>query len=106
MPATQYVHSVAHIGQAVPRPVTDEYSPVAQPMQLVDADAPVVVRYWPAAHAVHVIVPVATAYCPVAHAVHIIELGVYEPGGQLLRQTTAPGNENSPVSQSPHVVAP
>ncbi len=42
-------------------------------MQLVDADAPVVVRYWPAAHDEHVTVPVATAYCPVAQQIQLIE---------------------------------
>ena len=42
-------------------------------MQLVDADAPVVVRYGPAAHDKHVTVPVATAYCPVAQPMQLIE---------------------------------
>ena len=43
-------------------------------MQLVDADAPVVVRYWPAAHDEHVTVTVATAYCPVAQPMQLIEI--------------------------------
>jgi hypothetical protein len=40
-------------------------------MQLVDADAPVIVRYWPAAHDEHATVPVATAYCPVAQPMQL-----------------------------------
>ena len=42
-------------------------------MQLADADAPVVARYWPAAHDKHATVPVATAYCPVAQPMQLIE---------------------------------
>jgi hypothetical protein len=42
-------------------------------MQLVDADASVVVRYWPAANDEHATVPVATAYCPVAQPMQLIE---------------------------------
>ena len=42
-------------------------------MQLVDADAPAVVRYWPAAHDEHVTVPVATAFCPVAQPMKLVE---------------------------------
>ena len=42
-------------------------------MQLVDADAPVVVRYWPGANDEHATVPVATAYCPVAQPMQLIE---------------------------------
>ena len=42
-------------------------------MQLVDADAPAVVRYWPAAHDEHVTVPVATAFCPVAQPMQHVE---------------------------------
>jgi hypothetical protein len=34
-----------HELHTLPRPVATEYRPVAQPMQLVDADAPEVVRY-------------------------------------------------------------
>ena len=44
------------------RPVSDEYSPAGHPMQLVDADAPVAVKYRPAAQGVHVTVPVTVPY--------------------------------------------
>ena len=52
--AAQLVHALV--------PVAKEYCPTAQPMQAVDADSPVVVKYRPAAQLVHALVPVATAY--------------------------------------------
>jgi hypothetical protein len=43
----------AQDGHAELWPVTDEYVPNAQPVQLVDTEAPSRVKYRPAAHAVH-----------------------------------------------------
>ena len=49
-------------------PVATAYCPVAQPMQHVETDAPVVVRYWPEAHDVHAVKPVVAVCLPAAQS--------------------------------------
>jgi hypothetical protein len=98
-PAAQPVHTVtpvltenwpaAHAGHAELWPTAEENVPRAQPLQLVDAAAPKVVKYSPAAHAVHADVasPVNELKRPAAHGVHPPKevtpvLEVYVPAGQ------------------------
>ncbi len=53
-------------------------------MQLVDADAPVVVRYWPAAHDDYVTVPFLVKVIVVATAADGLS-GDHQFGGKLVR---------------------
>ena len=46
---------------------------MAQPTQLVDADAPVVVIYKPTAHEVQLDEPVPNAYWPVVHPMQLVD---------------------------------
>ena len=62
-PVAVVYRPATHCGQAALWPVTGEYVPAAQPMQLVEAVAPAAVRYSPAAHAVQADKP----YCPTGH---------------------------------------
>ena len=62
MPTAQCEQAVA--------PTTEEKVPAAHALQLVDADAPVVVRYVPAGQLVHVVRPASPAYLPAAQFSH------------------------------------
>jgi hypothetical protein len=76
-------------------------------MQLVDTDAPVVVRYCPAAQLVHATVPVAVANWPTAQCVHwVLPVVVANcPGAQLPHTTDTPvPEEKSPAEQPMQLV--
>ena len=68
-------------------PVEVAYLPAAQPIQLVDSDAPVVVKA--AAHAVHAKVPVEVAYLPAARPIQLVGSGApvvvkYKPAAHAM----------------------
>ena len=54
-------------------PICETYLPSAQPAQLDDADAPVVVRYRPDAQLVQDDVPICEVYCPAAQPMQLVD---------------------------------
>ena len=105
LPTKQALHTA-------PWPVAAEYRPVAHPMQLVEADAPVVVKYWPAAQAVHTVSPVLDANWPTKHALHCApwpEAAEYRPVAHpmQLADVDAPVVVRyRPAAQAVHVTVP
>ena len=80
----------AQLPQATPIPEADENRPAAQPTQLVEAAAPIVVRYSPAPQLVQVdatAAPVVAEYWPAAQLVHaeLPDVVTNWPAGQLLQ---------------------
>ena len=117
-PAGQYKHCAASAGDHEPlghalhdgtEAATDSTKPAAQPAHALDVDAPVVVEYRPAPHAVHE-AEAPTAQLPYPHRVQVDApaRAEYEPAlhvKQALAAVAPTAVANRPASHSRHVAA-
>jgi hypothetical protein len=107
----------------------DEYKPAAQTAQLVESDAPVVVRVRPAAHGVQLVEATIAAYVPALQLAHATNwpddaenvptaqltqlvaavapvVGRVVPEGQSVQVVERVEAANDPIQQLEHVAVP